>query len=346
MDKITLKSLRIFAHHGVFQGEKEVGQTFIVDCDCMLDAREAGMKDDLTKSLHYGFVAEKITQFLTEKTYDLIETAAEQTVHKLFMEYPLVRAMTFTLKKPSAPVGLPLDYPALTISRAWTQAVLALGSNMGNRREHLNFAVDALNALDDVRVLKVSDFIETDPVGYTEQDKFINGACLIETLLTPHELLAAVNAIEADDGRTRDIHWGPRTLDIDIIYYDHLLLNDTDLTIPHALSMTRAFVMEPVMSIVPYYIDPRYNQTVSVVWPREKEALGLADVHFEVAHADQSTQIITTEYKEESPTVESKRKDAPKHEEKKPAPKAKSYELDDFDFDLDSLSEEDFNSLF
>lgn len=340
MDKISLKGLRIFANHGVFQGEKEVGQTFIVDCDCALDTRFAGKNDDLTQSLHYGLFAEKLTEFFKEKTFDLIEAAAEYTVDKLLHEYPLVRAITFTLKKPSAPVGLPLDYPALTIHRDWKQAVLALGSNMGNRQAHLEFAIQELDKHDDIRVLKRADFIETDPVGYTEQDRFINSAVLVETLLTPHELLRAVNTIEADDGRTREIHWGPRTLDIDIIYYDKVLMNDDDLIIPHPLSMQRAFVMEPVSSIAPYFIDPRYNQCVSVVWAHAKQALPAEDFNF--------TNASVTASKEEKPStpVEKPLEKVAPSTPAAPKKATTNYPLDDIESILDDLSDEDFDTLF
>ena len=96
---------------------------------------------------------------------------------------------------------------------------------------------------------------------------------MVETLLTPHELLAVIHEMEHSEGRKRLIHWGPRTLDIDIIYYDNLLLDTPDLTIPHALCMQRAFVMDPVNEIAPYWIDPRYGKTVSVLWEGEKKTL-------------------------------------------------------------------------
>lgn len=266
MDKISLVDLEIFAHHGVFDFEKENGQTFIVSCECLLDTHEAGTSDNLDASLDYGALAHRLTALFQEETFDLIEAAAEHCAGALLHEFSLIRSLTLTIKKPSAPVNLPLAYPAVTITRGWTPAILALGSNIEPRQEHLDAALTLLSKHPDIRCLRVAPWIETDPVGYTDQDRFLNGAVLIETLLTPHELLDAIHDIEAARKRERIIHWGPRTLDIDIIYYGDLLLTSDDLTIPHPLCMERAFVMEPVIAIAPYWIDPRYGKAVSICW--------------------------------------------------------------------------------
>ena len=266
MDKISLVDLEIFAHHGVFDFEKENGQTFIVSCECLLDTHEAGTSATLDASLDYGALAHRLTALFQEETFDLIEAAAEHCAGALLHEFSLIRSLTLTIKKPSAPVNLPLAYPAVTITRGWTPAILALGSNIEPRQEHLDAALALLSEHPDIRCLRVAPWIETDPVGYTDQDRFLNGAVLIETLLTPHELLDAIHDIEAARKRERIIHWGPRTLDIDIIYYGDLLLTSDDLTIPHPLCMERAFVMEPVIVIAPYWIDPRYGKAVSICW--------------------------------------------------------------------------------
>ena len=271
MDKISVVDLEIFAHHGVFDFEKENGQTFIVSCDCALDTRHAGKNDDLEASLDYGALAHRLTALFQGSTFDLIEAAAEHCASALLHDFPLIRKLTLTIKKPSAPVNLPLAYPAVTIERGWTPAILALGSNIAPRQEHLDAALTLLSNHPDIRCLRVAPWIETDPVGYTDQDQFLNGAVLIETLLTPHELLDAIHDIETARGRERIIHWGPRTLDIDIIYYGDLLLANDDLTIPHPLCMERAFVMEPVIAIAPYWIDPRYGKTVSVCWKEAQQ---------------------------------------------------------------------------
>lgn len=271
MDKISLVHLEVFAHHGVFDHEKENGQTFYLDCECSLSTRTAGLSDALDDALDYGALAHRLTALFQEKTFDLIEAAAEYCATALLHEFPLIRSLRLSVKKPSAPIGLPVDYPMLTIERGWKPVILALGSNIEPCQAHLDAAVDMMRQHPDMRLLKTASWIETEPWGYTDQPTFINGAVMIETLLSPHELLNVIHDMEHAEGRERIIHWGPRTLDIDIIYYDDLLMNTKNLTIPHALCMQRAFVMDPVTEIAPYWVDPRYGKTISVLWEGEKK---------------------------------------------------------------------------
>lgn len=111
--------------------------------------------------------------------------------------------------------------------------------------------------------MAVSKFIETEPYGPVEQDNFLNGCVEIETLYEPKELLATVNRIEAEANRTREIHWGPRTLDIDIVLYNNDIVNEKDLLIPHVEMHKRLFVLEPLKQIAPYAVHPILNKTVS-----------------------------------------------------------------------------------
>lgn len=101
-------------------------------------------------------------------------------------------------------------------------------------------------------VKKVSTIIETDPVGYSRQGKFLNCVAEIETDLSPHALLNAINDIERDLGRTRSVKNGPRTIDLDILLYDNITLNDEDLKIPHPGLTDRQFVMIPLREIAPH----------------------------------------------------------------------------------------------
>jgi 2-amino-4-hydroxy-6-hydroxymethyldihydropteridine diphosphokinase len=136
-----------------------------------------------------------------------------------------------------------------------TRAVLALGANLGDRLAALQGAVDALGAHDRVDLLAVSHVYSTAPVGGPEQDDYLNAAVLIETELAPHELLALAHRIEADHHRTREVRWGPRTLDIDIIAMaddsGDLTVDTPDLTIPHPRAFERAFVCVPWADVEP-----------------------------------------------------------------------------------------------
>jgi 2-amino-4-hydroxy-6-hydroxymethyldihydropteridine diphosphokinase len=126
------------------------------------------------------------------------------------------------------------------------RAVLALGSNLGERSDTLSHAVADLVDTPHVRLREVSPVVQTKPVGGPEdQPDYLNMVLEVETDLAPHQLLAHCQAVENKHHRTREVRWGPRTLDVDIITYGDLTLDDEDLTIPHPRAHERAFVLAP-----------------------------------------------------------------------------------------------------
>lgn len=151
---------------------------------------------------------------------------------------------------------------AVEIRRQWHQAAVALGSNLGDKRAHLQRAVELLKETEGCLVTAVSDFITTAPYGYVEQDDFLNGCLLLDTLLTPEELLDRLHEIEQEEKRERLIHWGPRTLDLDIIFYDDLVLDTDTLHIPH-VEMHKDFVLKPLAQIAPWMRHPLNGKTVA-----------------------------------------------------------------------------------
>ena len=262
MDKIKIENLEIYAYHGVFPEEKEKGQRFFINATLYTDLRKAGKTDDLTASTHYGEVALLLHETMTEKSYDLIERAAEVCAEAVLKEFPLVRSITLELRKPEAPIPLPFESVSVVIRRGWKKAYVALGSNMGDSKAHLDGAVEALQADEKVRVLKVADYIVTKPYGGVEQDDFVNSAMAIETLYSPEELLDRLHEIEADHARERIIHWGPRTLDLDILLYEDVVMDTPDLIIPHKDMHNREFVLKPMAEIAPYEKHPILGQTM------------------------------------------------------------------------------------
>lgn len=274
MDQIRITGLEVYAHHGVYPEETRLGQKFRVDAVLRLSTREAGQEDDLTKSVNYGEVSHFITKFLTEHTYRLIEAAIEELAHALLLEYELVRGVTLTLHKPEAPIGLPIADVAVCIDRGWHKAYLALGSNLGDRRGYIEQGIRELEALPECRVIQVSELIETEPYGMAEQERFLNGCLELDTLLSPEELLECLHEIEAHANRTREIHWGPRTLDLDILLYDEAVQAGKKLTIPHRDMQNRMFVLEPLSRIAPYAQHPVLHRCILEL----REALKLQEV--------------------------------------------------------------------
>ena len=268
MDQIKISRLEVFGNHGVFPEETKLGQKFLVNATLYTDTRGAGLTDDLKQSIHYGEVCHEIHQFLRQHTCRLIEAAAEQLAEHLLLGIP---RLDLEILKPWAPIGLSLDTVSVCISRGWHEAYLALGSNLGDREGYLTKAVEKLRGISGCRVEQVSDFIETEPYGGVEQAPFLNGCLKLSTIRTPWELLGEMNRIEAEAGRERLVHWGPRTLDLDLIFYDDLVTEEPRLLLPHPDLANRTFVLEPLAQLCPYKRHPVTGETVLAMLKRLTE---------------------------------------------------------------------------
>ncbi len=270
MDKIKIKDLEVFAHHGVFKEETTLGQKFLVSVCFFMDTSLAGKKDDLEQSIDYGMASFKIKEFMEKNTYKLLEAVAENLVKELLIAYPMAEKVELEVKKPWAPILLPMDTVSVTIERGWHTAYLSIGSNLGKKKENLMRAIELLNANRETRVTKQSDFIVTEPFGGVEQDDFLNGALEIKTLLTPQELLSLIGSIESELKRVREIHWGPRTIDLDIIFYDDLVIFEENLIVPHIGMAEREFVLQPLQQIAPTKVHPLLGLNVYQLYEKLK----------------------------------------------------------------------------
>lgn len=141
------------------------------------------------------------------------------------------------------------------------KAYLLIGGNMGNREQNLGRAVDLLGSAGKVKVL--SGLYETAAWGKTDQPSFLNQAILLETALTARELLQAVLAIEEKMGRKREEKYGPRIIDIDILFYDAAIINEPRLIIPHPEIQNRRFALEPMQEIAPRLKHPLLKKTIA-----------------------------------------------------------------------------------
>ena len=262
LDKIKIEDLEIFANHGVFPEENALGQKFIISAVLYTDTRCAGLTDELTASIHYGEVSAFITEYVQTHTYKLLERVVEGLAEEMLLNIKSLEKVRLEVKKPWAPVHLPLKTVSVEIERSWHTAYIALGSNIGDSEKYLNDAVKAMDEIRGCQVEKVSTIIRTAPYGVTDQPDFLNGCLKLRTLLYPKELLAQLNRIEKEAGRERIIHWGPRTLDLDIIFYDDLICEDDDLCIPHVEMHKRDFVLRPLEEIAPYKRHPANGKTV------------------------------------------------------------------------------------
>lgn len=263
MDEIRIENLQVYAYHGVYQQEKDLGQPFLISASLYADTGRAGRTDDLKESTNYGEVCETIQKWMKENTCDLIETVAWNLAKTILLKYDLINRVRIEVKKPNAPISVPFENVSITIERGWHKVYLALGSNMGEKRAHLERGIAKLREHTEIRVNKVSEWLVTEPYGGVEQEDFLNGALELETLLSPAELLEALHEIEASEGRERLIHWGPRTLDLDILFYDKLVYEDDQLIIPHVDMANRYFVLKPLSEIAPNLRHPISGKTVT-----------------------------------------------------------------------------------
>ena len=256
MDEIKLTGLKLYGHHGVLKEEKERGQEFLVDITLKTDLHPAGISDDLTKTVNYAEMAEYIAKIFDEEVFDLIEAVAEKLAGKLLIKYQTLSNVEITLHKPSAPIPLPFADVSVSVERGWHEAFVAVGSNLGDSKKIISEGVALLKESEDIVLIKEASLIKTAPYGVTDQPDFLNGMLKIKTLLTPEELLDRLNSVEALEKRERKVHWGPRTLDLDIIYYDDIVMDTERLTIPHRDMANREFVLKPLMETDPYKRHP------------------------------------------------------------------------------------------
>lgn len=147
-------------------------------------------------------------------------------------------------------------------STSMETAYLSLGSNLGDRELNLLRAVAEIGSIDDLRIIALSRFYDTDPVGPVPQPPFLNAVMGVETSLSPRQLLAALQRIEAETfQRRRDVPWGPRTMDLDILFHGERIVDDGTLVVPHPRIQERRFVLVPLAEIAPGLIHPVIGKT-------------------------------------------------------------------------------------
>lgn len=262
MDSIFIKDIVVFAHHGVFKEEKTLGQKFLIDLKLKMNLQPSAILKDLKKTVHYGILSNDILQIFKEKSNDLIETCAEEIAIFVLKNYKVVKEVTVCVKKPWAPVNLPLDNVLVEITRKRHRVFLALGSNVGDSYKYLKDAKELIKS-EYTTINKESKIYKTKPWGFVMQDDFLNQVIEIETFFESFSLLKEIQKIENKLARERKIHWGPRTIDIDILFFDDEKIYTDDLIIPHPYIEKRAFVLEPLKEIAPFFIHPVLNRSIS-----------------------------------------------------------------------------------
>ena len=143
------------------------------------------------------------------------------------------------------------------------QVYIGFGSNLGDRLSNCRNAIGALGALPFCSLLKTSSFYETAPIGLVEQPPFINGVILLETAEDAHWLLRQMLEIEKTFGRIRTLKWGPRSIDLDLLFFDDQIINSPELSVPHPFLHERRFVLEPLNEVAPSFCHPSLGKRVA-----------------------------------------------------------------------------------
>ncbi|NEG96653.1 2-amino-4-hydroxy-6-hydroxymethyldihydropteridine diphosphokinase [Bifidobacterium sp. SMB2] len=286
MDSIRLTGVRAEATHGVLDFEHVEPQPFIVDATMFLDLSEAGASDDLAATVDYGQIAKRIVNVIEGEHVDLIERLATKIADSILLSHRIQRVIV-TVHKPNAPIKVPFGDVSVTIERsrdpepapvtAASQAaaaqnpasngagadgrqqdstphtaVIAMGGNLGDVEQTLRAAVVAIDGVPGNQVNGISPLYRTAAWGMEPgTPDFLNAVVELTTTLDAETLLQTLQTIEAAHGRSREVHWGSRPLDLDIIDFDGETSADPHLTLPHPRAWQRAFVLAPWADLEP-----------------------------------------------------------------------------------------------
>jgi dihydroneopterin aldolase / 2-amino-4-hydroxy-6-hydroxymethyldihydropteridine diphosphokinase len=261
-DRIRLTGVRGRGFHGVFEQERREGQEFVVDVELAVDLAPAGGSDDLADTVNYGEIGAAALARIEGEPHDLIERLADLVAQDALL-HPGVDEVTVTVHKPQAPVGVPFGDVTVSVTRRRepVPVVVAVGANLPRGRsgphESAASAIESLAHHPAVHVVAASGLHDSDPVGGPEQPVYVNAVVLARTSLSPTSLLRELHALEAAFDRVREVRWGARTLDLDLVQYGDpsrgtdVTSASERLTLPHPRAHERAFVLVPWLEVDP-----------------------------------------------------------------------------------------------
>jgi dihydroneopterin aldolase/2-amino-4-hydroxy-6-hydroxymethyldihydropteridine diphosphokinase len=258
---------------GVLPHEREAEQPVQVDIDLEVDLAEAGLTDNLVDTANYGAIAEAVSEVVRMSSDVLLERLVARIAERC-LQFDHVEVADVRLTKLRPPIAENLDSTAVRIVRsrvdmkipARHRAIVALGSNLGDRVAYLRFGLERLS-----NVVAQSQVFETDPVGGPDnQGPYLNMVAVIDTDLDPYAMLRRLLQIEAEAHRVRIERWGPRTLDLDLLFYDDVTINSEELIVPHPRFAERRFVLEPLSEVAPEHCPSQWRNRLPAygVYPR------------------------------------------------------------------------------
>lgn len=260
MDKLVIKDLEIYANHGLFKEEKVLGQKFLVSLEIFYSMSEVAKNKNLEYSIDYGKLCHEIVEIFKGENEDLIETCAYKIVEFIFKKYKIAERVIVSIKKPWAPINLPLNSAEVVIDRKKIRYFVGIGTNLGDREENIKRAIDFIGEFSEI--INVSSIIETKAWGVTGQPNFLNGVIEVKSFYEPEDFLKALLEVEKKLGRVRDKKWGPRIIDLDILFADGMIIYSDILKVPHPYIEKRDFVLKPLQEIAPFFVHPVLNKKI------------------------------------------------------------------------------------
>lgn len=258
MDCIKIQQLEVFGHHGCKDDEKINGLNFYIDMNLYGDIESAGIEDDLDGAINYAGICRFVQKFVAENSYNLLETIAEKTTQAVLKEFPRAREMDFAITKLVTPDNVTFKNVTVSIHRGWKKAYLNIGTN--GRDELINQVIDSLYDDGSLRILTVSNYVQTPFKTLEGIMNLLHGCLEIETLYSPKQLQNCLRNIEnerainsCNDGQT----------EINIVFYDNEIIQDGEIVIPLLDMHKKEYILEPLNQIAPYAIHPILRKTVS-----------------------------------------------------------------------------------
>jgi dihydroneopterin aldolase / 2-amino-4-hydroxy-6-hydroxymethyldihydropteridine diphosphokinase len=274
-DRIEINGLTVTTVVGALPHEREIAQPLRIDLSLHVDLHDAGRSDELGDTVHYGFVTERVADVVRENKDVLLERLADR-IAEIAVGYDRVESVDVTVTKLRPPIGEHIETTAVRVTRTSAdfevrprsshRAIVALGSNLGDREGFLRLALGELGG-----VVAQSQVFETDPVGGPDdQGAYLNMVVAVDTPLDPFAFLRRCQYVEASALRQRVVHWGPRTLDVDVLFYDDVTMSSPELTIPHPLYAERRYVLTPLAEVAPERCPPGWDERLppAGVYPR------------------------------------------------------------------------------
>ena len=247
-NEIKIENLKIFAHHGLYAQEKN-GQNFILNITLGLNFNQAAKFDDLNCTINYDKFCRFVELIFVKFRFKLLESAAKFLTEQILLKFDKLKFVVVEISKERA------------VFKSKHTAYLGLGSNLGKRLKNLLVSINLFKLEPKIKIVKVSTIFKNKAYGRVMAD-FYNCVIKLKTLFNPFELLEFGFEIEKKLSRVRLVKWGPRTIDVDILFFDNLILNTRNLIIPHPEILNRSFVLNPMAELAPYFIHPTVNKNM------------------------------------------------------------------------------------